>query len=283
VLIKIQNQRKKNNMKISVIIPTYNRYILLKRAVASVLIQSHGITEVIVIDDGSTDNTAQIQKDFPQIKYIYQKNSGVSSARNLGVLNAAHEWIAFLDSDDTWHEDKLKAQVSFHKQNPDILMSYTDERWIRDDKEVKIPKKFKKYGGEIFEESLAFCNIAPSSALLHKSLLDEIGLFDESLEVCEDYDLWLRIALKNPIGLIDKKLITKYAGHKNQLSFKYWGMDRFRVLALEKLLVVCENVQKSDLIKNELRKKYALLLLGAKKYDRIQDIKFYEKKMENFK
>ena len=98
-------------MKISVIIPTYNRYEFLKRALNSVYAQTFLPSEVIVVDDGSTDNTSHIQLDFPKIKYIYQKNSGVSSARNTGIKNATSDWIAFLDSDDTWLESKLELQV----------------------------------------------------------------------------------------------------------------------------------------------------------------------------
>ena len=223
-------------MKISVVIPTYNRYEFLKRALHSVYDQTHSPFEVIVIDDGSTDETQQIVQDFPNIKYFYQENAGVSSARNLGIKKSASDWIAFLDSDDEWHEDKLEEQVFFHKQNPKVLMSYTDEKWIRERVEVKVPKKFRKFGGDIFKKCLSHCIIAPSATLIHKELLNAVGIFDESLEVCEDYDLWLRIAQSYKIGLVDKKLITKYAGHDDQLSFKYWGMDRFRVLALEKLL-----------------------------------------------
>ena len=262
-------------MDISVVIPTYNRYEFLKRALESVYAQTYTLKEVIVIDDGSTDNTSLIQQYFPHIKYIYQENCGVSSARNLGINNSTCEWIAFLDSDDEWDVDKLKFQYEFHKNNPKILMSYTDEKWIRDGVEVKIPKKFKKYGGDIFNECLSHCIIAPSATLIHKNLLDVVGFFDEELEVCEDYDLWLRIALKNEIGLIDKKLITKYAGHEDQLSFKHWGMDRFRVKALEKLI----ESEKKEQVLETLVKKYELLLKGAIKYDRISDIKYYQRKL----
>jgi len=262
-------------MNVSVVIPTYNRYEFLKRALESVYAQSTLPKEIIIIDDGSTDETSQIQNEFPQIKYIYQKNSGVSSARNLGIQNATQDWIAFLDSDDTWDEKKLELQMEFHKKNPAILMSYTDEKWIRDNKEVKIPKKFKKYGGDIFNQCLSHCIIAPSATLIHADLLNKVGLFDEGLEVCEDYDLWLRIALENEIGLVDKKLITKYAGHDNQLSFKYWGMDRFRVTTLEKLFIL----QEYKSIRETLVKKYKLLLKGAIKYDKMSDIKRYEGKI----
>ncbi len=263
-------------MQISVVIPTHNRYEFLKRALASVLSQTYQPSEIIVIDDGSTDNTSHIKQDFPSIKYFYQKNGGVSSARNLGIKKASYEWIAFLDSDDEWHKDKLKEQVAFHKQNPDILMSYTDEKWIRDAKEVKIPKKFKKYSGEVFDKCLSYCIIAPSASIIHKDLFSKVGLFDESLEVCEDYDLWLRIAVENEIGLVDKKLITKYAGHDDQLSFKHWGMDRFRVRSLEKLLFSI----KKETVKKVLVQKYKLLLKGAIKYDKIEDKLFYTTRLK---
>lgn len=264
-------------MKISVVIPTYNRYELLKRALASVFSQTHPAHEVIVIDDGSCDKTPQILQYFPQIQYYYQKNSGVSSARNLGIKKANCEWIAFLDSDDTWAEQKLHEQVAFHKQNPKILMSYTDELWIRNGSEVKIPKKFQKFGGDIFEECLSHCIIAPSSALLHKNLLDEVGVFDEKLEVCEDYDLWLRIAMEHTIGLVNKPLMTKYGGDADQLSMKHWGMDRFRIESLEKLLGMAKRHER--IIRKTLLQKYALLLKGVIKYDKIADILLYEERI----
>ncbi len=265
-------------MNISVIIPTYNRYGVLKRAIESVLAQTCSPFEIIIIDDGSTDKTSQIIQDFPTVKYFYQNNSGVSSARNLGIQKASCEWIAFLDSDDEWHRDKLQEQTTLHKQNSELLISYTDERWVRNGIEVKVPKKFSKVGGEIFEECLSHCIIAPSATIVHKKLLNVVGTFDESLEVCEDYDLWLRVALENKIGLIDKKLITKYGGDSDQLSMKYWGMDRFRVMALEKLL---EKTNSSNVVITQtLLKKYKLLLKGAIKYDKITDINLYRQKIE---
>ena len=305
-------------MNVSVIIPTYNRYEALKRALTSIFSQTYTPFEVIVIDDGSTDNTSKIETFVTlnsigslaiEFRYFYQENRGVSSARNLGIEKSACDWIAFLDSDDEWHVDKLKEQTAFHKEYPDILMSYTDEKWIRNGIEVKVPKKFRKYGGDIFSECLSHCIIAPSATIIHKDLLERVGVFDENLEVCEDYDLWLRIAHGHKIGLVDKKLITKYAGHDDQLSFKHWGMDRFRILALEKLLesmgeipsqaendwvveagndrvVEALNVYSSsfrattrNLVIDVLVKKYELLLKGAIKYDKIADIQIYEKRL----
>lgn len=269
-------------MDISVVVPTYNRYAVLKRALESIFAQSYKAVEVIVIDDGSTDETSQITNLFPDVKYFYQENSGVSSARNLGIKKSTSKWIAFLDSDDEWHEDKLQEHFDFHNLHPQLLMSYTNEKWIRNYKEIKMPKKFKKHGGDIFVECLSHCIIAPSASLMHKDLLEEVGLFDESLEVCEDYDLWLRITVENEIGLINKKLITKYGGNEDQLSTKHWGMDRFRVLALEKLLdsSLCINKVKKELILETLINKYKLLLKGAIKYGRITQVKEYEIKID---
>ncbi|MDH4943491.1 glycosyltransferase [Sulfurimonas sp. C5] len=267
-------------MEITVVIPTFNRYELLKRAVQSVLQQTFQAKEIIVVDDGSTDDTSRIQNDFPQIKYIYQENKGVSSARNLGIQHAVYDWIAFLDSDDRFVEEKLEKQVDFHQSNLDCLVSYTDEIWIRNNQEIKIPKKFQKIGQHVFEENIAYCNIAPSSVLIHKNVFEKVGYFDEALEVCEDYDLWLRISLQFQIALVNEKLIRKYAGHDDQLSFKHWGMDRFRIATLEKLLHLTTDQKKIEKINHELLKKYQLLLKGAIKYDKIHNISIYRKKLE---
>lgn len=270
-------------MDISVIIPAYNRFEPLQRALSSVYAQRLKPKEIIVIDDGSIDETSRIKNLFPDIKYYYQENRGVSSARNLGIKNSTCEWIAFLDSDDEWHAEKLKEHEILHKTNPDILMSYTDEKWVRDGVAVKIPKKFHKFHSDVFQKSLSYCNIAPSSVLLHKSILEQIGLFDESLEVCEDYEMWLRVALKYEIALIDKKLIIKHGGADDQLSMKFWGMDRFRVKALEKLLDLELPRDKKDLVIKTLLEKYSLLLEGALKYDRIIESNEYKIKIERYK
>ena len=120
------------------------------------LAQTYAADEIIVIDDGSDDKTQSIAQDFPNIRYFYQKNSGVSAARNRGIKYANSDWIAFLDSDDEWHKDKLKLQLEFHRQNRNIYMSYTDEKWVRGDKEVKVPKKFKKIGKDAFVENMSY-------------------------------------------------------------------------------------------------------------------------------
>lgn len=267
-------------MELSVVIPSYNRYEFLKRALDSVFAQTLLPKEVIVVDDGSEDATPKIQEEFPQIKYIFQTNQGVSKARNTGIAASSCEWIAFLDSDDLWGSEKLAKHKLYHALHPKTLMSYTDEIWVRDEKEIRVPQKYQKPQEGLFEKSLSHCIIAPSSVCIHQTVFERVGLFDESLEVCEDYDLWLRIASEYEIGLINEKLIYKYAGHSEQLSFKYWGMDRFRVRALEKLLGLYPKHSQREKILQILLEKYTLLLLGAKKYNKTQSIKYYDKKRE---
>ena len=219
-------------MEISVVIPAYNRVNTLARAIDSVLAQSYKVREIIVVDDGSSDATSEVAKMYPEVLLLRQNNMGVSTARNNGVMMASHEWIAFLDSDDTWHPKKLAFQVAHHKQNPDSLISYTDEVWIRNGKEWPIPKKFHKPETVTFDNSLGYCNIAPSSVLINKAYFERVGGFDEAMEVCEDYDLWLRILKDTPIDLVPQKLINKYGGADDQLSMKYRFLDRWHVRSL---------------------------------------------------
>jgi glycosyltransferase involved in cell wall biosynthesis len=266
-------------MKISVVIPAYNRVATLARAIDSVLEQSYKADEIIVVDDGSTDATSEVAKMYDEVSLLRQKNMGVSSARNNGVMMAANEWVAFLDSDDTWHPEKLKEQVAYHQKNKRCKVSYTDEVWIRDDKEVSIPKKFQKPEEATFETCLSYCNIAPSSVLMQKKLFDSLGGFDESLEVCEDYDFWLRILREEPIALVDQKLVTKYGGADDQLSMKHWGMDRFRVKALEKHLETAFDTP----VREELIRKYSLLADGARKYHKEDEAFRYEARIEQLK
>lgn len=252
-------------MTISVVIPTFNRAEFVLQAVESVLNQTHKPDEIVVIDDGSTDNTKDLLKDLG-VRYIYQENRGVAAARNRGVCEAKNEWIAFLDTDDIWLPEKQEEQIIFHKQNPNILISQTDELWIREGKKVNKPKRYKKHGGDLFFRSLDVCSITPSSVLVHKSVFDKAGLFDEKLEVCEDYDLWLRIAKEFPVGLIENELIEKRAGHGDQLSFRYHSMDMFRLKALKKHREIKE-------VRDLIDKKRDILYKGAKKYNNTQLMK----------
>lgn len=254
-------------MNISVIIPTYNRKHTLARAIDSVLIQTYKPYEIIVIDDGSDDGTSDwINNKFPSIRLIQQPNLGVSSARNKGVYESRGDWIALLDSDDEWRPNKLERQIRYLKNNSKILFCHTNEIWIRNGIRINQGKKHQKYGGMIFEKCLDMCRISPSSSLFHKKILNDVGYFDESLNVCEDYDLWLRVTSKYPVLFIDELLIIKYGGHKDQLSIIPDGIERYRIKSLEKLLFLksINNDQKNQ-IRKVLKNKFQIYGNGLKK------------------
>ena len=228
---------KKNNPEVSVIIPTYNRDWCLERSVQSVLNQTFKDFELIVVDDGSTDSTQEKLKGYSQITLLSLKNnSGVSSSRNMGLNIARGKYVSFLDSDDSWKPNKLEEQWQSMEQHPSAQACYTDEIWIRRGKRVNPKKKHKKYSGDIFRHCLPLCIISPSSVMLRASIFEEIGFFDEDMLVCEDYDFWLRLTSRYQVKYLETPLIIKYGGHADQLSQKFWGMDRFRVYSLEKLL-----------------------------------------------
>jgi glycosyltransferase involved in cell wall biosynthesis len=221
---------------VTVIIPTYNRSECLGRAIQSVIDQSCRNWELLVVDDGSTDDTRQTVEAFRdrRIAYLYQEHRGVSSARNAGIRASQFPCISFLDSDDYWHPRKLQRELDELEQNPLCRMIYTDEIWIRRGVRVNQKKTHRKYDGWIYDKCLPLCIISPSSALLHRQLLEDYGVFDEELPVCEDYELWLRISSREPIRFLPELLIFKTGGHADQLSRSLWGMDRFRLQALVK-------------------------------------------------
>ena len=265
-------------INVSVIVPSFNRCDLLKRALYSVVKQSYSEYEVIVVDDGSTDGTAaMVAKLFPEINYIYQSNSGVSSARNKGLEFAKGEWMAFLDSDDEWLPTKLEEQISKLKELPDYKVCHTEEQWIRNGSKVNQMKKHKKQGGWIFAHCLPLCAMSPSSIVIHRSVFEQVGNFDKTLPACEDYDLWLRISAKFPVIFIEKPLILKYGGHDDQLSRKYWGMDRFRIQALQNII---SGNDLSDSNRHEavtmLLKKCKIMQQGALKREKIDAVKYYQ-------
>jgi len=252
---------------VSVIVPTFNRSGPLLRALQSIAAQTHSPDEVIVVDDGSEDDTQQIVNGkFPDTVYLQQKNQGVSSARNLGINAARGEWIALLDSDDEWLPGKLASQLHLLADMPDHLICHTEEIWVRNGKRINQMKKHMKSGGNIFQRCLPLCVISPSSVLIHRSLFDQVGLFDESLPACEDYDLWLRICASHPVAYVEIPQIIKYGGHDDQLSRRYWGMDRFRIAALEKI-IKGGSLNSEDLFaaKTTVTKKALIMAQGATK------------------
>ena len=251
---------------VSVIIPTYNRALTLARAVASVMAQTHPVLEIIIVDDGSDDDTRDRFESRNDIRYVYQSNAGVSAARNHGLSLARGDWIAFLDSDDAWLPSKIEAQFAALADQPEHRLCHTEEIWIRNGTRVNQKHKHRKGGGDQFERCVELCCISPSSVLLHRTVFDEFGGFDESMRACEDYDLWLRICAVEPVVFVETPQIYKYGGHADQLSRHYAAMDRFRVYALDKLLSDGGLIDRQrDVVIESIRKRLGVLLAGAAK------------------
>jgi glycosyltransferase involved in cell wall biosynthesis len=269
--------------KVSVIIPTYNRGWILREAIDSVLAQDYTDYELIVVDDGSTDDTRKILDSYGRdIIVLQQPNKGVSAARNRGIAESRAQLVALLDSDDIWLPQKLTRQVAFFKSNPDALICQTEETWVRNGVRVNPKKRHHKFSGMIFEPSLALCLVSPSAVMIRKTLFDTVGLFDESLPACEDYDLWLRVSCRYPVFLIDEPLIIKHGGHQDQLS-KAAGLDKYRIQALT-IIVKSGQLSESQTraAVQTLKEKCAIFANGCRKRGREDEAKYYEDLAEKY-
>jgi len=266
--------------QITAILPTWNRAEWLEKSIQSVLDQTFGDFELVVVDDASTDSTAEIIERYSgKIRTIvFSENRGVSAARNAAIKNSDSEWIAFLDSDDFWHPDKLQKQIAQTKMRPACPLHFTDEIWIRNGVRVNPKKKHQKKEGWIFQPSLALCLMAPSTVILRRELYEVHGLFDENLPVCEDYDLWLRLTAQHPVALLDEKLMTRHGGHADQLSRSDWGIDRYRVQSIQKILKT-ESLRPEDRTAaiQMLIEKCGILAKGFRKRGNLKEVEKYEK------
>ncbi|MBD3316213.1 MAG: glycosyltransferase [Chitinivibrionales bacterium] len=268
---------------VSVIIPTYNRASVIKRAIESVLAQDYRDYELIVVDDGSSDSGGRVIAGLlggnPNCQFIrLNTNHGVSYARNTGVKHSRGTWIAFLDSDDQWFSSKLRKQILWLDANPAYRIAQTEEQWIRKGEKVNPPATHIKRAGDIFAVSLQRCMITPSSVILQRTLFDEFKGFNESLPACEDYDLWLKITARYPVGLIPEKLMIRYGGHEDQLSASVMGLDRFRIRALLDLLKGNHlDARKKRLVVDTLVKRCSIVAQGYRKRDNIELYERYRK------
>lgn len=273
---------KIEDYKISIVIPTFNRIGSLPRALDSALNQTYQPSEIIVVDNGSSDGTTKLLRErYPSIRLLIEKKLGVSATRNKGIRHSKFQWIALLDSDDAWDKTKLEKQKNALASSQDqFRLVHTDEIWIRNGNKFNQMKKHQKFGGDIFNNCLSLCCISPSSVLINKNIFKEVGYFDESLPVCEDYDLWLKICSQEKILFINQKLTLKYGGHKDQLSKTYWGMDRFRIKSLENLILnyKLKPDQKINAIKT-IVKKLKIIVNGAYKRNNSSIINKYEEKL----
>ncbi len=277
--------------QVSVIIPTYQRTQLLERAVRSVISQQGEISyELIVVDDGSEEGVrrtnASLREELERrgVRWIQlEKNGGVAAARNTGAADATGDWIAFLDSDDVWGSDKLRAQLRFHGENPHFLVSQSTERWVRDGKAIRRPKHWQQRSGDLFAQAVERCSIGPSCVMIACEVWDELGGFDPRFRVCEDYELWLRLTARYQVGLVPDSSpagdasVEKHAGHEGQLSIETPAMDRWRLLALQKATTQQGYFGKrqTGMIRAALRQKAEILQKGAEKRGLLRDASHY--------
>jgi glycosyltransferase involved in cell wall biosynthesis len=260
-----------------VIIPTYNRAWCLPEAIESVLTQTDTDFEVIVVDDGSHDETQAVLAAYgSRIRFLAQTNRGVSAARNRGISAARGAFLAFLDSDDLWQPEKLARQRAFFNRHPAALICQTEEIWIRRGVRVNPRHRHRKASGDIFEASLALCLVSPSAVMLRGELLDAVGVFDENLPACEDYDLWLRVSARHPVHLIDAPLVIKRGGHADQLSRQH-SLDRYRIQSLDKILGSgILSADQAGAAAAMLREKCRIFAAGCRKRGRVAEAERYE-------
>ena len=253
-------------MRVSVVIPTYDRADFVREAIASVLQQDYPHVELIVVDDGSHDGTAAVVSGFgTAVQYLWQENRGVSAARNRGVAASTGDLIAFLDSDDLWLPSKVSAQVAYFEAHPDAQACHTDEIWIRRGVRVNERRIHRKQGGWQFLASLPRCLISPSAIMMRRALWNRLGGFDESLPACEDYDLWLRLTAVVPVGFLPERLVIKRGGHADQLSRSLPVLDRYRIQALEKALATPLPPEYRRAVLEQLVAKCRIVAQGARK------------------
>ena len=265
---------------VSVIIPTYNRWPMLGQAVESVLAQTAGGYELIVVDDGSTDETRCRLADYgSRLTVLTQRNRGVSAARNLGASRASGGYLAFLDSDDLWHPGKLQRQLDFMERNPEVEICQTDEIWIRNGVRVNPRNRHRKPSGDIFRASLELCLVSPSAVMMRRELFERIGRLRRVAPglrglrpvapYCQGYG--------DP--LIPELLVTKRGGHADQLSRATWGFDRFRVTTIANLIEAGLDAEKAGWALEAMAKKVTILAQGFRKRGNEAMAREYEERL----
>ncbi len=274
---------------VSVIIPTYNRAEFLNRALLSITRQTLKCAEIIVVNDGSTDNTPAVLDTFSRteqvpLKVLKQINRGVAAARNRGIVAAEYEYIVFLDSDDHWHKRKIEMQFKALKENPDYLISHTREKWLRRGVHLNQKRKHIPQHGDIFQHSLQLCAVGMSTVMVRKDLFSQVGMFDETLRCCEDYDLWLRASCRFSFNLINSPLTVKEGGRADQVSYIYrTGMDRMRIYSIKKLLdsgILTK--EQTILALTELNRKCSVFGNGCIKHGKVKTGEYYLNLVKNY-
>jgi teichuronic acid biosynthesis glycosyltransferase TuaG len=222
--------------RVSAIIPTYNYARYAAAAVESALSQSFKDLEIVVVDDGSTDETAETLRPFGRcIRYIRQAHRGLAAARNMGIRVSRGRYLAFLDSDDLWLPDKTSMQIAQLDPNPAVGLVYCEAALFTEASPTEIPHSYWAHhpSGRILP-SLLRHNVVPSpTPMVRREMFDQVGLFDESLGACEDWDMWIRIAQVSEFGYVDR-VLAKYRLHSANMSLDHERMMRNRFRVLEK-------------------------------------------------
>jgi len=233
---------------ISVIIPCFNAGRYIETAIYSVLSQDWPAVEIIVVDDGSTDGSSQrVSARFHGVTLIRQKNQGVAAARNRGIAEASGEWIAFLDADDFWLPGKLSAQMNELRANPQARMAYSAWAvWVSDAaapeadyvhellSQADDARFWSGPSGWIYPQLLLDCAVWTSTVIANRSLLAEIGGFDPSLRIGEDYDLWLRASRVTPILRVPRPLAL-YRQHLGSIT-RSAPLENYRSIVISRAL-----------------------------------------------
>ncbi len=225
---------------VSVIIPTFNRAHLIRETIDSVLKQTYQNFEIIIVDDGSTDNTAEVVKSYsdPRISYFYQPNSGLpAKARNVGLTRASGEFIAFLDSDDIWFPRKIERQLTEFAKNPELLGIGTNVLLFPGPR--KIPSRLPHDSRLDFKTLLKGSFLYNSSFLIRRSVIEAIGFLDEDcrLRAAEDFDYWLRILhYRDQSILLLREVLTKYRVHPSSIGDSSSSLRFLRIYRTKKLI-----------------------------------------------
>lgn len=251
--------------KISVVIPAFNAGSLLGEAIESVLAQSYPVSEIIIVDDGSTDNTKEVVSQYVQrtthdVKYIYQPNKGPAAARNKGIKKAGGDYIAFLDSDDLWLPEKIEKEMALFKGS-NYGMVYCDMSHVVDGKIIyKSYLKERRYkyagSGNIYGNLLQENFIFTPTVIVKKEVLEKVGYFDETYRICEDYKMWLSIARNYSIGYLDEPIVIRRRVESNITKDKL--LYAISSVNLLKELINTENgnPETKKIIKGRLSKNY---------------------------
>jgi len=206
---------------VSIIIPTYNYAQYVREAVDSAVAQTYRPIEIIVVDDGSTDNTREVLSDYigtNKINYIYQDNKGLAGARNTGIRASKGEYVCFLDSDDLINEKKSEVQVKRLEENPECGVAFSDFRYFRDHDLSNLIPANVKYSGELtFSKVIRGEYMVVHAALVRRDVFDRVGYFDESLRKCEDYDFWLRVVMNGIRFFYIDQVQAYYRLHEGQM------------------------------------------------------------------